>query len=138
MVPCVSCHGTRAGLDRPSSQSARCCRTRPVTALPCAHPCPLQGFPKMLLLSAFQEDSPQAVKEPREVRTRAKSHILERELLLYTQVSALLTGAVSVPGPSSRPQLPPQAPAPATSKSLLPALWVVGMCEPHPPRVYLL
>lgn len=62
----------------------------------------------------------------KEVRTRAKSHILEREPLLCTRVSVLLTGAVSVLAPSSLRKLPLQL---LTSKSLLPSLWVVGMYD---------
>ena len=97
------------GWARPSKFTERVLLQNP--ACHCFALCPsfpLQGFPKVLLLSAFQEDSPQAVKEPREVRTRAKSHILEREPLLCTQVSVLLTGAVSVPAPSSLHKLPLQ------------------------------
>lgn len=43
IVHCVSCCGGPAGLDGPSPQSVRCCRTAPVTP----SPCPTQGFPKV-------------------------------------------------------------------------------------------
>ena len=53
-------------------------------------------FPKRIskeaLAICIQEDSPQAVKVEMEVRTSAKSHIVERQLLLCPQVSALLRG----------------------------------------------
>ena len=52
-------------------------------------------FPKRIskeaLAICIQEDSPQVVKVEMEVRTSAKSHIVERQLLLCPQVSALLT-----------------------------------------------
>lgn len=108
------------GLGRTSSsQNVRCCRTG--LSLLCPVPIlSLQGFPKVLLLSAFQEDSPQAVKEPREVRTRAKSHILEREPLLCTQVSVLLHRGCSVLAPALL------APAPAAHKQISPPFLVGG------------
>ena len=108
-VPCVSCWEMRAGLHQPSSQSPRCCSAWPVTDFPVHISSPMlpirisKGAPAI----SIQGDSPQAVHVEMEVRTRAKSHIVERQLLRWPQVSALLRALLhsgpSAPSASSCP-----------------------------------
>lgn len=117
------------GLGQNIQVHRACAAAEPGLSLLC--PVPIlspTSFQRCSCYLHFRRTPPQAVKEPREVRTRAKATSLEREPLLCTQVSVLLQGLFQ-----SWPPAPPQAPAPAAhkNKSLtpLPCGWLE--CEPR-------
>lgn len=102
---------------------ACCCRTRPVTALPCAHPFPYKDFQRCSCYLHSVSDSPQAVKEPWEVRPELRATSWKESRSCALQVSVLAHRGCFSPGP----QLPPQAPAPAAHKQIslsLPCGWL--------------
>ena len=135
-VPCVSCWETRAGLHQPSSQSPRCCSAWPVTALPRAHllfHTPHKDFQRSpgyfhsggLTPSCARRDGGQNQSKEPHCGTAAAPVATG---LCHAQSAASLWAL------SSLRKLPPQLLQ--NRETGLPSLWVLGACEPRPPRLH--